>query len=259
MKKNKVLVMLLVMLVSGIFAFIGFADAKLVFENKRLDINKAERNDFSFSAIAEGDAYIITGPFAELEEKNTVYGIPVGKKNTYYYLVSGTDHDTFKDIVMSDTSNIFGGMTWYVASVSDKKLVEKFNASAKKFDRWMQNYTSLWQLFSESGYDEELDREKVSNVLDQIPDDSIKISGFLKTQSSDSDYEKYRDDFLAYGELDSSDVGELLIKVDGTGSKTGTVEVIIFFAASAVFLIAFIVLIVSVIRNAKKKKEEELW
>lgn len=256
--KNKIVILLLVMVVSGIFAFIGFSDAKLVFEDKRLDINSAERDDFSFPAIAEGEAYIISGPFAELEEKNTVYGIPVGKKSTYYYLVSNTDYETFSDIIMSDTDNIFGDMTWYIASVSDEDLVKKFDSAALKMDRWMQNYSNLVSLFEKSGFDES-DAEKIDNLLDQLPDDSIKIKGFLKSQSSDSDYEKYRDDFLASADFDSSDIGELLIKAEGEGSKTGTIEVIIFFAASAVFLISFILLIVSLIKKAKKKNSEELW
>lgn len=256
--KNKIVILLLVMVVSGIFAFAGFSDAKLVFEDKRLDINSAERDDFSFPAIAEGDAYIISGPFAELEEKNTVYGIPVGKKSTYYYLVSNTDYETFSDIIMSDTDNIFGEMTWYIASVSDEDLVKKFDSAALRMDRWMQNYSNLVSLFEKSGYDES-DAEKIDNLLDQLPDETIKISGFLKSQSSDSDYEKYRDDFLASADFDSSDIGELLIKAEGEGSKTGTIEVIIFFAASAVFLISFILLIVSLIKKAKKKKSEELW
>ena len=257
--KNKIVILLLVMVVSGIFAFAGFSDAKLVFEDKRLDINSAERDDFSFPAIAEGEAYIISGPFAELEEKNTVYGIPVGKKSTYYYLVSNTDYETFSDIIMSDTDNIFGEMTWYIASVSDEDLVEKFDSAALKMDRWMQNYSNLVSLFEKSGYDDELDAQKVENLLDQLPDETIKISGFLKSQSSDPDYEKYRDDLLASADFDSSDIGELLIKSEGEGSKTGTIEVIIFFAASAVFLISFILLIVSLIKKAKKKKSEELW
>ncbi len=256
--KKKVLILLLVMVVSGIFAFAGFTDAKLVFENKKLDINSAERDDFSFPAIAEGDAYIISGPFAELEEKNTVYGIPVGKKNTYYYLVSNTDRETFSDIINSDTDNIFGEMTWFIVSVSDKKLVKKFDSAASKMDRWMQNYSNLVTLYEQSGFDES-DYEKLDNLLDQLPTETIKISGFLKSQSSDSDYEKYRDDFLASGELDSSDVGELLVSAEGEGTKTGTIEVIIFFAASAVFLISLIVLIVSLIKKAKAKKSEELW
>lgn len=256
--KNKIVILLLVMVVSGIFAFAGFSDAKLVFEDKRLDINSAERDDFSFPAIAEGDAYIISGPFAELEEKNTVYGIPVGKKSTYYYLVSNTDYETFSDIIMSDTDNIFGEMTWYIASVSDEDLVKKFDSAALRMDRWMQNYSNLVSLFEKSGYDES-DAEKIDNLLAQLPDETIKISGFLKSQSSDSDYEKYRDDFLASADFDSSDIGELLIKAEGEGSKTGTIEVIIFFAASAVFLISFILLIVSLIKKAKKKKSEELW
>lgn len=256
--KNKIVILLLVMVVSGIFAFAGFSDAKLVFEDKRLDINSAERDDFSFPAIAEGDAYIISGPFAELEEKNTVYGIPVGKKSTYYYLVSNTDYETFSDIIMSDTDNIFGEMTWYIASVSDEDLVKKFDSAALRMDRWMQNYSNLVSLFEKSGYDES-DAEKIDNLLAQLPDETIKISGFLKSQSSDSDYEKYRDDFLASADFDSSDIGELLIKAEGEGSKTGTIEVIIFFAASAVFLISFIFLIVSLIKKAKKKKSEELW
>lgn len=256
--KKKVLILLLVMVVSGIFAFAGFTDAKLVFENKKLDINSAERDDFSFPAIAEGDAYFISGPFAELEEKNTVYGIPVGKKSTFYYLVSNTDRETFSDIINSDTDNIFGEMTWYIAAVSDEKLVKKFDSAALKMDRWMQNYTNLITLFEKSGFDES-DYEKLDDLLDQLPTETIKISGFLKSQSSDSDYEEYRDDFLASGELDSSDVGELLVRAEGEGTKTGTIEVIIFFAASAVFLISLIVLIVSLIKKAKAKKSEELW
>lgn len=256
--KNKIVILLLVMVVSGIFAFVGFSDAKLVFEDKRLDINSAERDDFSFPAIAEGDAYIISGPFAELEEKNTVYGIPVGKKNTYYYLVSNTDHETFSDIINSDTDNIFGEMTWFIVSVSDKKLVKKFDSAALKMDRWMQNYSNLITLFEQSGFDES-DYEKLDNLLNQLPTETIKINGFLKSQSSDSDYEKYRDDFLASGDLDSSDVGELLVKAEGEGTKTGTLEVIIFFACSAVFVISLIILIVSLIKKAKAKKSQELW
>ena len=166
--KNKIVILLLVMVVSGIFAFAGFSDAKLVFEDKRLDINSAERDDFSFPAIAEGEAYIISGPFAELEEKNTVYGIPVGKKSTYYYLVSNTDYETFSDIIMSDTDNIFGEMTWYIASVSDEDLVEKFDSAALKMDRWMQNYSNLVSLFEKSGYDDELDAQKVENLLEYL-------------------------------------------------------------------------------------------
>lgn len=256
--KNKIVILLLVMVVSGIFAFVGFSDAKLVFEDKRLDINSAERDDFSFPAIAEGDAYIISGPFAELEEKNTVYGIPVGKKNTYYYLVSNTDHETFSDIINSDTDNIFGEMTWFIVSVSDKKLVKKFDSAVLKMDRWMQNYSNLITLFEQSGFDES-DYEKLDNLLNQLPTETIKINGFLKSQSSDSDYEKYRDDFLASGDLDSSDVGELLVKAEGEGTKTGTLEVIIFFACSAVFVISLIILIVSLIKKAKAKKSQELW
>jgi len=256
--KNKIVILLLVMVVSGIFAFVGFSDAKLVFEDKRLDINSAERDDFSFPAIAEGDAYIISGPFAELEEKNTVYGIPVGKKNTYYYLVSNTDHETFSDIINSDTDNIFGEMTWFIVSVSDKKLVKKFDSAALKMDRWMQNYSNLITLFEQSGFDES-DYEKLDNLLNQLPTETIKINGFLKSQSSDSEYEKYRDDFLASGDLDSSDVGEFLVKAEGEGTKTGTLEVIIFFACSAVFVISLIILIVSLIKKAKAKKSQELW
>ncbi len=257
--KNKIITLVIVMIISGFFAFIGYSDAKLVFEDKRLDLNSAERDDFSFPAIAEGEAYLISGPFAELEEKNTVYGIPVGKKSTYYYLVSNADYETFYNALMSDTDNIYSGMTWYIASVSDEDLVDEFNAAAKKMDTWMQNYTNLVILFEKSGYDDELDAQKVEDLLNQLPDDSIKIKGFLKSQSSDSDYEKYRDDFIEPGDLDSSDIGELLVKAESEDSKTGTVEVIVFFASLAVFAISIILLIVTIIKNTKKKKSEELW
>ncbi len=259
MNKNKWIVLILVLVISGFFSFVAFADAKLVFEDKRLNINEAERDDFSSRAIAEGEAYIITGPFAELEETNTVYGIPTGSKSTYYYLVSNTDYESFAKAVDSDTDNIFGDMTWYVASVSDKDMVKKFDKSAERFERWMQNYTNLWSLFEQSGYDPELDAQKIEDILDQIPTESIKVSGLLRTQSSNSKYEKYRDQFLESGDLGLSDVGELMLDVDKEGAKSGNIEMIIFFAAAAVFVIALIILIISIVKTIKKKKSQELY
>ena len=259
MNKNKWIVLVLVLVVSGFFTFVAFADAKLVFDDKRIDINETSIDDFSTRAIAEGEAYIISGPFAELEKTNTVYGIPVGKKSTYYYLVSNTEYETFAKAVDSDTDNIFGGMTWYVASVSDEDMVDEFDKAAERFDRWMQSYNNLWTLFEESGYNPELDEQKIEDILDQLPDESIKISGFLRNQSSDSEYEEYRDKFLETGDLSSSDIGELLLDVDKEGTNTGDTEKMIFFVAAAVFVISFIILILSVIKTIKAKKSQELY
>ncbi len=259
MNKNKWIVLVLVLVVSGFFTFVAFADAKLVFDDKRIDINETSTDDFSSRAIAEGEAYIISGPFAELEEKNTVYGIPVGKKSTYYYLVSNTDYETFSKAVDSDTDNIFGGMTWYVASVSDEDMVKKFDKAAERFDRWMQSYNNLWTLFEESGYNPELDAQKIENILDQIPTESVKVSGFLRNQSSNSKYEKYRDQFLESGDLSSSDIGEFLLDVDKEGTTTGNTEKMIFFVAAAIFVISFILLILAIVKTIKKKKSQELY
>ncbi|MBQ9078689.1 MAG: hypothetical protein IJY29_03830 [Ruminococcus sp.] len=258
MNKNKWIVLVLVLVVSGFFTFVAFEDAKLVFDDKRIDINETSTNDFSSRAVAEGEAYIITGPFAELEEKNTVYGIPVGKKSTYYYLVSNTDYETFAKAVDSDTDNFFSEMTWYVASVSDEDMVDKFDKAAERFDRWMQSYNNLWTLFDESGYNPELDEQKIEDMLDQLPDESIKISGFLRNQSSDSKYKKYRDEFLESGNLSSDDIGELLLDVDKEGANTGDTEKMIFFVAAGVFVISFILLILAVVKTIKKKKSQEL-
>lgn len=259
MNKNKWIILVLALVVSGFFTFVAFADAKLVFDDKRIDINETSIDDFSSRAIAEGEAYIISGPFAELEETNTVYGIPVGKKSTYYYLVSNTDYETFAKAVDSDTDNIFGGMTWYVASVSDEDMVDKFDKAVKRFDRWMQSYNNLWALFEESGYNPELDAQKIEDMLDQIPAESIKISGFLRNQSSDSEYKKYRDEFLEYGDLSSDDIGELLIDVDKEGAKTGNTEKMIFFVAAGIFVISFILLVLAIVKTIKKKKSQELY
>lgn len=257
--KNKWFGIILALIVGGFFTFVAFADAKLVFEDKRFNINEASTEDFSTRAIAEGEAYLISGPFAELEEKNTVYGIPTGTKSTYYYLVSNTDYEAFASAVDSDTDNIFNGMTWYVAAVSDEDMVKKFDKAAERFDRWMQSYNNLWTLFEESGYNPELDAKKIEDILDQIPTESVKISGFLRNQSSNAKYEKYRDQFLESGDLTSSDIGEYLIDVDKDGTKTGTTEKIIFFVALAVFVIAFIVMILTIIKTIKIKKSNELY
>ena len=259
MNKNKWIVLVLVLVVSGFFTFVAFADAKLVFDDKRFDINEATTEDFSTRAIAEGEAYMISGPFAELEEKNTVYGIPVGKKSTYYYLVSNTDYESFAKAVDSDTDNIFDGMTWYVAAVSDENMVKKFDKAAERFEDWMQSYTNLWNLFEESSYDPQLDAKKIENILDQIPTESVKVSGFLRNQSSNSKYEKYRDQFLESGDLTSSDIGEFLLDVDKDGAKTGNSEKMIFFVAAGVFVISFILLILAVVKTIKKKKSQELY
>ncbi len=259
MNKNKWIVLVLVLVVSGFFTCVAFADAKLVFEDKRFDINEATTEDFGTRAIAEGEAYMISGPFAELEEKNTVYGIPVGKKSTYYYLVSNTDYESFAKAVDSDTDNIFDGMTWYVAAVSDEDMVKKFDKAAERFERWMQSYTNLWNLFEESGYDPQLDAKKIENILDQLPDESIKISGVLRNQSSNSKYKKYRDEFLESGNLSSDDIGELLLDVDKEGTNTGDTEKMIFFVAAAIFVISFIILILSIVKTIKVKKSQELY
>lgn len=258
MNKNKWIVLVLLLVVSGFFTFVAFEDAKLVFDDKRIDINETSTNDFSSRAVAEGEAYIITGPFAELEEKNTVYGIPLGKKSTYYYLVSNTDYETFAKAVDSDTDNFFSGMTWYVVSVSDEDMVDEFDKAAERFDRWMQSYNNLWTLFEESGYNPELDEQKIEDILDQLPDESIKITGFLRNQSSDSKYKKYRDEFLESGNLSSDDIGELLLDVDKEGANTGDTEKMIFFVAAGVFVISFILLILAVVKTIKKNKSQEL-
>ena len=257
--KNKLFGIILALVLSGFFTFVSFTDARLVFEDKRLNINEASTKDFSNRAIAEGDAYIISGPFAELEEKNTVYGIPAGSKSTYYYIVSNADYDSFAKAVDSDTDNIFGGMTWYVASVSDKDMVKKFDEAADRFDRWMQSYNNLWRLFEESGYNPELDDQKIENILAQMPTSSVKVSGILRNQSTDSEYKKYRDDFLESGDLSSSDIGELLLDVEKEGSKSGTTEMIIFFVAAGIFVISFILLILTIVQTIKKKKSQELY
>lgn len=258
MNKDKWIVLVLVLVVSGFFTCVAFADAKLVFNDKSIDINETSIDDFSSRAIAEGEAYIITGPFAELEEKNTVYGIPVGKKSTYYYLVSNTDYETFAKAVDSETDNFFSGMTWYVVSVSDEDMVDEFDKAVKRFDRWMQSYNNLWTLFDESGYNSELDEQKIEDMLDQLPDESIKISGFLRNQSSNSKYKKYRDEFLESGDFSSDDIGELLLDVDKEGANTGDTEKMIFFVAAGVFVISFILLILAVVKTIKKKKSQEL-
>ncbi len=199
--KKKVGICLLVMLISAMFGFFAFIDANLVFQNKRIDLKDAKLDDFHDSALVEGEVYMITGPFASLEETNKVYGIPVGKKETFYYLVGNTTHDKFYDAVNSDTDNIYDGITWFVLSASDKKLVEKLDDQVSKFSVWAQNYNNFMMLIEESGFDPDIDMDKLERVIDMIPTETVKIGGILKSQSSDEDYEAYRDDFMSKSDI----------------------------------------------------------
>lgn len=255
--KNKFLIPVIIMLISGIFAFVGFTDAVLVFKDKRIDLNKSTVDDFIEPAIAEGNAYIVTGPFAEREEKNTVYGIPVGKKSTYYYVISTADPDEFEEALLSETDNVLKELTWYVASTSNKKMVEKLDAAAGSFEDFWNDYVSFYDDLSAGKYSDDEAYDELEELLGNIPSDPVEIGGLLKGQSTDEEYEKYRDDFLSPS-LNTSDVGDQLVVIENPSLGPGMIEVIIFFASVAVFVIALIVLIVNIAKS-RKKKSEELW
>lgn len=259
MNKNKILIPLLIMVISGIFAFVGFTDAVLVFKDKRIDLNKSTIDDFIEPAIAEGDAYIVTGPFAEREEKNTVYGIPVGKKSTYYYVISTADPEEFEEVLMSETDNVLKDLTWYVASTSNKKMVEKLDAAAESFEDFWNDYVNFYDDLIENKFsDDEEAYAELEKILESIPSDPVEIGGLLKGQSTEDEYEKYRDNFLAPSDMNSSDLGEQLVLIENPSLGPGMIEVIIFFASVAVFLIGLIILIVNIAKS-RKKKSEELW
>jgi len=94
--------------------------------------------------------------------------------------------------------------------------------------------------------------EKYLDGDSDVPDINIDIKGKLIKQSDESDYKKYRDDFL---DGDDTPVAEMMIQNGEIGAST----FVIVGVGLVLAIGSLIILIVSAVKKKKQEKAEELY
>ncbi|GEM_PF-1807613 len=237
MFKSKIVVFLICIFVIGVaLAGAGFSDVKCVITGKTVEIGNAEKKDYREVAIADGEIFFIQGPFAEYEETTTNFGVPTGKKQTYYYLALDMKREDFVNAVENGQKDALYNGFYFVYSATDKKKVAEADKAVAECEKYIKQIQS-------------------KNDFSNVPDVHLKIEGKLMKQPKDEEYKKIRDDFFATGDLHSSEVADLMVR-DG---KPGASNVLVFAAGILMALAPIVILIVLFVKKKKEESSSELW
>ncbi|MCM1007043.1 MAG: hypothetical protein NC485_03775 [Ruminococcus flavefaciens] len=218
--KKKTQVLVVVMIIGIVLTAVGLGDAMTFLSGKVVDFNDASIGDFDEKALAKGEIFYVDGPFATLEQSQKRYGVTTSKTETNYYVVAANmDKESWEN---GDVDDAF----YVVLAVSNKDLISELDSAVSAWDEY---------------YNGDAD----------VPDISIDIKGKLAKQSDESDYKKYRDDFLRETDVP---VAEMMIQNGEIGVAT-----FVFVGVGLVLALgSLIILIVSAVKK-KKEKAEELY
>ena len=218
--KKKTQVLIVVMIIGIVLTAVGLGDAMTYLSGKVVNFNDASIGDFDEKALAKGEVFYVDGPFATLEQSQKRYGVTTSKTETNYYIVAANmDREAY---INGDFDDVF----YVVLAVSNKDLISELDSAVSAWERYLDGDSD-------------------------IPDINIDIKGKLTKQNTESDYKKYRDNFLSE---DDTPVAEMMIQNGEIGAAT-----FVFVGVGLVLALgSLIILIVSAVKK-KKEKAEELY
>ncbi|MBQ8348339.1 MAG: hypothetical protein IJY19_01660 [Ruminococcus sp.] len=219
--KKKTQVLIVVMIIGIVLTAVGLGDAMTFLSGKVVNFNDASIGDFDEKALAKGEIFYVDGPFATLEQSQKRYGVTTSKTETNYYIVAANmDKEAYMNGDFDDTFYV-------VLAVSNKDLISELDSAVNAWEKYLDGDSD-------------------------VPDINIDIKGKLIKQSDESDYKKYRDDFL---DGDDTPVAEMMIQNGEIGAST----FVIVGVGLVLALGSLIILIVSAVKKKKQEKAEELY
>ena len=209
------------MIIGIVLTAVGLGDAMTFLSGKVVNFNDASIGDFDEKALAKGEIFYVDGPFATLEQSQKRYGVTTSKTETNYYIVAANmDKEAYMNGDFDDTFYV-------VLAVSNKDLISELDSAVNAWEKYLDGDSD-------------------------VPDINIDIKGKLIKQSDESDYKKYRDDFL---DGDDTPVAEMMIQNGEIGAST----FVIVGVGLVLALGSLIILIVSAVKKKKQEKAEELY
>ncbi len=219
--KKKTQVLIVVMIIGIVLTAVGLGDAMTFLSGKVVNFNDASIGDFDEKALAKGEIFYVDGPFATLEQSQKRYGVTTSKTETNYYIVAANmDKEAYMNGDFDDTFYV-------VLAVSNKDLISELDSAVNAWEKYLDGDSD-------------------------VPDINIDIKGKLIKQSDESDYKKYRDDFL---DGDDTPVAEMMIQNGEIGAST----FVIVGVGLVLAIGSLIILIVSAVKKKKQEKAEELY
>ena len=209
------------MIIGIVLTAVGLGDAMTFLSGKVVNFNDASIGDFDEKALAKGEIFYVDGPFATLEQSQKRYGVTTSKTETNYYIVAANmDKEAYMNGDFDDTFYV-------VLAVSNKDLISELDSAVNAWEKYLDGDSD-------------------------VPDINIDIKGKLIKQSDESDYKKYRDDFL---DGDDTPVAEMMIQNGEIGAST----FVIVGVGLVLAIGSLIILIVSAVKKKKQEKAEELY
>lgn len=219
--KKKTQVLIVVMIIGIVLTAVGLGDAMTFLSGKVVNFNDASIGDFDEKALAKGEIFYVDGPFATLEQSQKRYGVTTSKTETNYYIVAANmDKEAYMNGDFDDTFYV-------VLAVSNKDLISELDSAVNAWEKYLDGDSD-------------------------VPDINIDIKGKLIKQSDESDYKKYRDDFL---DGDDTPVAEMMIQ----NGEIGAATFVIVGVGLVLAIGSLIILIVSAVKKKKQEKAEELY
>ncbi len=219
--KKKTQVLIVVMIIGIVLTAVGLGDAMTFLSGKVVNFNDASIGDFDEKALAKGEIFYVDGPFATLEQSQKRYGVTTSKTETNYYVVAANmDKEAYMNGDFDDTFYV-------VLAVSNKDLISELDSAVNAWEKYLDGDSD-------------------------VPDINIDIKGKLIKQSDESDYKKYRNDFL---DGDDTPVAEMMIQNGEIGAST----FVIVGVGLVLAIGSLIILIVSAVKKKKQEKAEELY
>ena len=219
--KKKTQVLIVVMIIGIVLTAVGLGDAMTFLSGKVVNFNDASIGDFDEKALAKGEIFYVDGPFATLEQSQKRYGVTTSKTETNYYIVAANmDKEAYMNGDFDDTFYV-------VLAVSNKDLISELDSAVNAWEKYLDGDSD-------------------------VPDINIDIKGKLIKQSDESDYKKYRNDFL---DGDDTPVAEMMIQNGEIGAST----FVIVGVGLVLAIGSLIILIVSAVKKKKQEKAEELY
>lgn len=219
--KKKTQVLIVVMIIGIVLTAVGLGDAMTFLSGKVVNFNDASIGDFDEKALAKGEIFYVDGPFATLEQSQKRYGVTTSKTETNYYIVAANmDKEAYMNGDFDDTFYV-------VLAVSNKDLISELDSAVNAWEKYLDGDSD-------------------------VPDINIDIKGKLIKQSDESDYKKYRNDFL---DGDDTPVAEMMIQ----NGEIGAATFVIVGVGLVLAIGSLIILIVSAVKKKKQEKAEELY